>query len=205
MDRYSTQGFRLKMKKNISKSKVQRMRNLVTGDHTKSISIQSGYGKSEIRKKKEGDVWEERGKEWTIKDGIKQTITKLDAAREQARIPMECPKCQARMNRQQHKFMYIRFKHCLFCQMNEEEEMRKDGTYDDWKIEMITKNWEHWKEDTKQEFKEWLITRKSKKQITEAGQIEDWSGGQTDEELLLEFDKMMKLEKEKFEKITAER
>ena len=61
------------------------------------------------------------------------------------------------------------------------------------------------KEDTKQEFKEWLITRKSKKQITEAGQIEDWSGGQTDEELLLEFDKMMKLEKEKFEKITAER
>tara|TARA_B110000908_G_scaffold38851_1_gene46838 strand:- start:200 stop:811 length:612 start_codon:yes stop_codon:yes gene_type:complete len=202
MDWYCAKGFRLKMKKNISKSKVQRMRNLVTGDHTKSISIQSGYGKSEIRKKKEGDVWEERGKEWTIKDGIKQTITKLDAAREQARIPMECPKCQARMNRQQHKFMYVRFKHCLFCQMNEEEEMRKNGTYDTWKKEMIAKNWERWMYKSKAEFQEWLISRKAKKQITEAGDIEDWSGGQTDEQLLADFDKYILSETEKMKDVT---
>ena len=176
------------------------MRNLATGNYTSKVSVQSGYAKSSTGRKKEGDVWEERGKQWTIKDGIKQTITKLDSARTLARIPMECPKCQARMNKQQHKFMYIRFKHCLFCQMDHEEEMRQNGTYEDWKIEMITKNWEIWKKDNKEEFKEWLKSRKSKKQITEAGLIEDWSGGQTDEELLIEFDKMMAIEKEKFEK-----
>ena len=27
---------------------------------------------------KEGDVWEENGKQWTIKNGIKMTISKLD-------------------------------------------------------------------------------------------------------------------------------
>ena len=58
------------MKKGISESKVQRMRNIVKGDYTKSVSTQVGYKKSD--KKVEGDVWEEAGKTWTIKNGIKQ-------------------------------------------------------------------------------------------------------------------------------------
>jgi hypothetical protein len=203
VDQYSTQGFRLRMKKNISKSKVQRMRNLATGNYTSKVSVQSGYEKSSTGRKKEGDVWEERGKQWTIKDGIKQTITKLDSAREHARIPMECPKCQARMNKEQHKFMYIRFKHCLFCQMNHEDEMRQNGTYDTWEKEQISKNWERWMLDSKEEFKEFLKSRHSKKQITEAGDIEDWSGGQSDEEMIKQFEKYIETEKEKFNKVTG--
>lgn len=202
MDQYSTQGFRLKMKKNISKSKVQRMRNLATGNYTSKVSVQSGYTKSSTGRKTEGDVWEERGKQWTIKDGIKQTITKLDTAREFARIPMECPKCKARMNKEQHKFMYIRFKHCLFCQNEKEFQMRKDGTFEAWKNDQVAKNWEKWILDSKEEFKEFLKTRHSKKQITEAGDIEDWSGGQSDEEMIEQFEKFIENEKEKFNKVT---
>ena len=29
----------------------------------------------------EGDVWEESGKTWTIKNGIKRTVTRMDKAR----------------------------------------------------------------------------------------------------------------------------
>ena len=45
------------MKKNISKNKVQRMRNLVTGDYTSKTSVQSGYKKASDSSKKEGDVF----------------------------------------------------------------------------------------------------------------------------------------------------
>ena len=175
------------MKKGISKNKVQRMRNLVSGDYSKKTTIQSGF-QTKTSKHVEGDVWEERGKTWTIQNGIKQTVTKLDAAREAARIPMKCPKCNGKMNREQHKFMYVRFKHCLFCQLDAEEQMKKDGTYEAWENSRIAINFEVWMQDKKEEFKEFLKTRHSKNQITEGGQIEDWSGGQSDEEMIAEFD-----------------
>ena len=63
------------MKKGISESKVQRMRNIVKGDYTKSVKTQVGYKKSD--KKKEGDIWEEGNKTWTIKNGIKQNVPKM--------------------------------------------------------------------------------------------------------------------------------
>ena len=189
------------MKKALAKNKVQRMRNLVTGDYSKKTTIQSGYSVS-AGKHTEGDVWEERGKTWTIIKGIKQTITKLDAAREYSRIPSHCPKCDAKMNKPQHKFMYVRFKHCLLCQTNEEFEMRTAGTYESWKNEKIKTNFEIWLLDKKEEFKEFLKTRHSKNAITEAGQIEDWSGGQTDEEMIADFDTYINNELEQLNAMT---
>ena len=150
------------MKKNLSKNKVQRMRNLVTGDYTSKTVAQSGYSKTSSTKKIEGDIWEERGKQWTIKEGIKQTITKLDAAREY-------------------------------------------GTYDEWQDKQITANFEKWLYESKEQFKDWLVSRKSKQQITEAGDIEDWSGGKTDEALIEEFDIYIKEEKQKFKDILSKK
>lgn len=191
------------MKKGIKKNAVQRMRNLVTGDYTSKTVAQSGYSKKSNSIKSEGDIWEERGKQWTIKNGIKQTITKLDVAREYARIPTHCPKCEAKMNKQQHKFMYRRFKHCLFCQTNAEFEMREAGTYEAWKNKQIAINFEKWLYKSKEEFKDWLKTRKAKKQITESGDIEDWSGGKSDEALIEEFDIYIQQEQEKLTNIIS--
>tara|TARA_R110001606_G_scaffold190066_2_gene338017 strand:- start:156 stop:743 length:588 start_codon:yes stop_codon:yes gene_type:complete len=193
------------MKKGIKKSAVQRMRNLVTGDYTSKTLAQSGYSKKSNSKKSEGDIWEERGKEWTIKNGIKQTITKLDAAREYAKIPTHCPKCDAKMNKPQHKFTYRRFKHCLLCQTNEEFEMRETGTYEAWKNKQISINFEKWLYGAKEEFKEWLKTRKAKHAITESGDIEDWSGGQTDEALIEQFDIYIEQEQQKLKDMISEK
>ena len=68
------------MKKSISEDKVQRMRNIVKGDYTKSIKTQIGYKRLEERS--EGDVWEDGNKIWTIKNGIKQNVSKMQKVRD---------------------------------------------------------------------------------------------------------------------------
>lgn len=57
------------LKKEFKQSDVQRVRNLVNKDYTSTTKQQSGYKKA-IEHHKEGDVWEENGKNWTIKNGL---------------------------------------------------------------------------------------------------------------------------------------
>ena len=65
------------LKKEFKRKDVERMRNLITGNAGSSSETQIGYKKKRIEYK-EGDVWTENKKTWTIKDGIKQTVSKLD-------------------------------------------------------------------------------------------------------------------------------
>ena len=64
------------LKKEFNPKDVNRARNLITKKGNQGSNTQSGYKKS-TQDYKEGDIWEERGKKWTIKNGIKQTINKL--------------------------------------------------------------------------------------------------------------------------------
>ena len=73
------------LKKEFGKKDVTRLRNLMTGKHNSKNGQSVGYTKKE-EFRKEGDIWEEDGRKWTIKDGIKQNITKLDRAKK-AQIP----------------------------------------------------------------------------------------------------------------------
>ena len=54
------------LKKEFQQKDVNRMRNLISGKVTDKTAIQSGYEKHQ-ETHKEGDVWEEDGKKWTIK------------------------------------------------------------------------------------------------------------------------------------------
>ena len=65
------------LKKEFNKKDVERLRNLVKGKSGKRTTQGIGYTKKQ-EFHKEGDIWEENGRKWTIKDGIKQNITKLD-------------------------------------------------------------------------------------------------------------------------------
>ena len=191
------------MKKGISQRKVQRMRNLATKNYGAKTVIQSGYEKKSIRHV-EGDVWEEKGKTWTIKDGIKQSISKLSSARNLTRIPLSCPKCKTSMSASQHKYMYVRFKHCLFCQTSHEIEMINSGKYNDWKNSKISDNFDTWLKRSRDDFEAWLDSRRAKKQITEAGLVEDWSGGKTDEELRQVFENFIESEKDRLTQMIGE-
>ena len=174
------------MKKGIKESKVQRMRNLVTGNYTANTKVISGYT-PEIIERKEGDIWKEKGKTWTIKNGIKRTFTKLDKARKMLHVPLTCPKCEKKMNHPAHKQMYNRWGMCLVCVTTWEHKMKLDGTYDEWHKQFDEQNFNAFIKDVQQEYEEWLNSRNAQHYITESGDIEDWSGGKSNEELAEDF------------------
>ena len=65
------------LKKEFSKKDVQRARNIITGNTSARTTEGIGYTKK-YDYYKEGDIWEENGRTWTIKNGLKQIITKMD-------------------------------------------------------------------------------------------------------------------------------
>ena len=176
------------MKKGITEQKVQRMRNLATGRYKDKTQLRSGYSSKRVDYK-EGDVWEENGKKWTIKRGIKRTVGKLNKARKLREVPLCCPKCEGSMSHQAHKAMFRRWGMCLICVTKWEHKMKKDGVYDEWHKQFDEANFNAYIDDIQQEFEQWLQTRESKQYITEAGKIEDWKGGKSKKELRETFKK----------------
>jgi hypothetical protein len=88
--------------------------------------------------RQEGDVWVGLDdKKWTIKNGVKQTVTKLDAAK----TPWYCPECQKTMgHRFDIKFWSLRGK-CMDCVIKEETEMRRLGTWKEYEERKIKENY----------------------------------------------------------------
>lgn len=88
--------------------------------------------------RKEGDVWEDiNGKKWTIKNGIRQTVTKLD----DAKTPHWCPKCSKPLNhRFDVKFWRIRG-HCMDCNVKFETELRRQGKWEEFEQKMMLRNY----------------------------------------------------------------
>ena len=75
------------LKKEFKRKDVERMRNLIKGSVNSSSETQIGYKKKQIEYK-EGDIWVENKKKWTIKNGIKQTISKLDNIKKEIFMPL---------------------------------------------------------------------------------------------------------------------
>ena len=65
------------LNKEFKRKDVERMRNLISGKANSSSETQIGYKKKTIEYK-EGDIWTKNKKTWTIKNGIKQSVSKLD-------------------------------------------------------------------------------------------------------------------------------
>jgi|TARA_R110002096_G_scaffold125938_1_gene272277 hypothetical protein len=172
----------------MDKKGIQRMRNLVSGNTSDKTKISTGYGKSRTVRS-EGDTWETKGKTWTIKNGIRQTVSKLDLARETLRVPAECPKCgDSRMQHHAYKAMYKRFGMCFNCVIKFENGLRAAGKFEEFAKELSKSDNEAWLKDKTAEYYDWLSTMDSESYITEAGDVEDWSGGKSKKLLKQEFD-----------------
>lgn len=170
------------LKKEFKQSDVQRVRNLVNKDYTSKTKSQTGYKKSS-KKYKEGDIWEENGKQWTIRNGIKQNITKLDSAKKAIRIPLACPKCGGSMKHHLAKKMYKIHGFCFDCTIDMESKLRKAGLYKQYESRMLQGNMKAFAKD----IEEWALDAINSKStfVTEAGDIEDWkSNSDKDKEIL---------------------
>mgnify|MGYP000651405129 CR=1 FL=1 len=164
------------LKKEFRREDVQRVRNIVNKDFTSKTKSQTGYSKSS-NNYKEGDLWEESGKTWTIKNGIKQNITKLDAAKKAMRIPLACPKCGGSMKHHLAKKMYKIHGFCFDCTLQYEAELRKAGLFKKYEASMINGSIDAFAKDLTSWVNEYSV--QSSSFVTEQGVIEDWNSNTT--------------------------
>jgi hypothetical protein len=162
------------LKKDFKQKDVQRLRNLVQGKHDEKTTVSVGYE----RKKDfhvEDDIWEEDGRTWTIQNGIKQNITKLDKAKQEVTLPLFCPCCSNLMKNRHDKLFYIQYKRCFNCQIDFETEIRKHGLWEEYEKNIINSDIDNLIID----YNIWIdevINNQNASFITEAGDIESWVG-----------------------------
>ena len=163
------------LNKEFKKTDVNRMRNLIQGKGSTSTGNQIGYSKK-TEDYKEGDVWKENKKTWTIKNGIKQTISKLDAIKKEVFMPLCCPKCSKVMKKRLDKPNYKIHKTCFDCVIDFEHKLRIRGEYDDYIKKLEAKN----SLDIVDEMESYLldaINTSNEGFVSEDGVVERWKGG----------------------------
>ena len=162
------------LKKDFQKKDVERLRNLVKGKGGKRTTQGIGYTKKQ-EFHKEGDIWEENGRKWTIKDGIKQNITKLDKFKKAA-VPLFCPSCNNIMNKQLDPHYFKAYGACLDCIKVKETKLKTSGQWSDHRDNVHNKQIDKTIEEYTQ-FIEMKMEETNNSFITEAGEIEKWKGG----------------------------
>jgi hypothetical protein len=154
---------------------VQRMRNIITKDYSAKTSTQVGYTKK-YTEHKEGDIWEENNKKWTIKNGIKQTVTKLDTVRKKVTIPLTCPKCKQAMNNRLDKVMYPIHSICFDCVIKHETNLKRLGKYEEYQLNINKQGLVYHLKEMENVLLELLMDSNEESFVTEAGDIESWKG-----------------------------
>ena len=162
------------LKKEFQKQDVERLRNLVQGKYGEKTRSSVGFSKKD-EFHKEGDIWESDGRTWTIKDGIKQNVTKLDKAKKAHVMPLLCPKCKRVMKKRNDKSFYNIHKMCFDCVIDFETKLKKDGKWEEYESKI--KNNEI--DNQIIEFKNWIEEKLSESNdsfVSEAGDVEKWNG-----------------------------
>ena len=186
------------LKKEFKRKDVDRARNLLMGKSGASSETQVGYKKKRIEYK-EGDVWKENGKTWTIKDGIKQTISKLDAIKKEVFMPLCCPKCSKVMKKRLDKPNYKVHKMCFDCVVDYEHKLRVNDEYDDYVKKLQLKNRLTEIDEMENMFLE-LANQSNEGFVSEHGEVERWKGGIDKEEISHEIIKAAQEAREKIQK-----
>ena len=163
------------LKKTFQKKDVERIRNLVKGKSGDRITSGIGQTKTTIEDHKEGDVWKVNGKTWTIKDGIKENVTKLDKFKKAA-VPLFCPSCKQVMDKQLDSFYYKSYGTCVDCRTKFETKLKLKGEWKQYTNKTHNKEIDKYIEEYKN-FMENILSEKNNSFITEAGDIEKWVGG----------------------------
>jgi ribosomal protein L44E len=174
------------LKREFKERDVQRMRNIITKDYTAKTVTQVGYSKAQIERK-EGDVWEESGKKWTIKNGIKQTVTRFDKLKESINLPLTCPKCgKAMKNHNLNKKMWPLHKMCFDCVVVMETELKRTGQYEEYVRNLTTRGVKTYITELESALLELALDDSNEEFVTEQGDIEKWAGKGIDKQKLAE-------------------
>ena len=175
------------LKKEFKSRDVNRARNLISKDFNNNTVEGIGYSKA-YEMHEEGDIWEENGRTWTIKNGIRQNITKLDSAKKALQIPLSCPKCGGSMKHHLAQKMYKIHGFCFDpCTVEYEAELRKAGLYQTYEKNMMQGSMKAFAKDIEAWALEMINT--SDTFVTEQGDVEDWNS--TNNKVKLELTKKL--------------
>ena len=172
------------LKKEFKRKDVNRARNLLMGKTGASTGTQIGYNTKQIDYK-EGDVWTEGRKTWTIKNGIKQTVSKLDKIKKEIFMPLCCPECGNVMKKRLDKPNYRIHKKCHDCVIEFEHRMGLRGELEEYREKLISKNSLSIVNEREAYLLDAINTSNSG-YVSEDGVIERWVGGVNKEELTKE-------------------
>lgn len=162
------------LKKEFAKKDVERIRNLVKGKYGEKTQTSVGYSKKE-KQYKEGDVWTENGRKWTIKDGIRQNITKMDKFKNSIRVPLFCPSCKKQMKNRHDPTFYKIHNICYKCVVIMEEKLKKEGKWEEYENSIINDEIDNKIVDFKEYIKE-RLKESNDNFISEDGDVEQWVG-----------------------------
>lgn len=161
---------------------VQRMRNIITKDYSAKTSTQIGYTKPQAEYQ-EGDVWESSGKVWTIKNGLKQTVTRFDELKRLVVMPLTCPKCNKPMVKGKiDKQMYTIHQTCFDCVIEYETQLKRDGKFQDYQRNIINQGIAVHIKEMEDVLLELMLDQSEETFVTEAGDIETWKGKNMDKQ-----------------------
>jgi bacterioferritin-associated ferredoxin len=164
-----------KLQREFNQRDVQRMRNIITKDYSAKTTTQIGYTKVQAERK-EGDVWEESGKKWTLKNGIKQTVTRFDEIKKVINLPLACPKCSKAMKPTMlNKKMWPIHKMCFDCVITMETELKRLGQYEEYTKSLVSSGVKQYIKDLEDALID-FNNEVDDQFVTEQGDIESWKG-----------------------------
>ena len=161
------------LQKEFKEADIQRIRNLVSGNHGAATQTQVGYSRKYIERK-DGEIWEENGKQWTIKNGVKISVSKLDRAKLYAFAPLLCPECSKPMKTEYDKQMFRIHEMCLDCTIKMETQLKVEGKYQEYEDKQVKANANFMLDEFVDGFDSFLNSFDSTGFVTEQGDIEDW-------------------------------
>jgi len=161
------------LKKDFQKKDVERLRNLMQGKYGEKTRSSVGFtNKQEFHN--EGDVWESDGRTWTIENGIKQNITKLDKAKKVHNMPLFCPNCSKLMKRVDKPYYNVH-RYCLDCHAKSEDKLKAEGNYQKHYNKINNEIIDNRIEEYKQYIQE-RIHESNSSFVSEDGDVENWVG-----------------------------
>lgn len=184
------------LQKEFREKDINRIRNIIEKRFGDSTGIQLGYTKQE-QEYKEGDIWEENNKTWTIKNGIKQNITRLDSMKRYASFPLICPCCQNHFKLTDlNKKMYNIHEKCFDCVVEMETKLKIEGKFEEYEKEMMNKNRVSHINEFEKALDEYVNATQTTF-VTEDGKHESWQGGGIDKEYIKAMKEQIKEQRNK--------
>jgi len=187
------------LKKEFKRKDVNRARNLIMGKTGASTGTQIGYNIKQTDHK-EGDVWTEGRKTWTIKNGIKQTMSKLDTLKKEVFMPLSCPCCNKIMKKRLDKPNYKIHKKCHDCVVEFEHKLKIRGEYDDYIKKLKLKNSFAVVDEMESYLLDVINNTSNSGFVSEDGVVESWKGGANKTKLENKVKEEFDLERKKLQK-----